>query len=125
MLVIAESIANWISARPESWPLAWMTLSLIVEISSAIFEAAAVATPSVPLPTFRVSWTCLNAETSLRMPSAMVKVAALSLADETFKPVLMRVWTLSRSRRVLFRLSSADWAPALVRMENCGISLSF
>ncbi len=41
----------------------------------------------------------------------MAKIAPLSLAEETFMPVLMRFWVRSSSELVLFRFCSAMDAP--------------
>ena len=47
---------------------------------------------------------------------AIAKMAPLSLALETFRPVLTRFWTVSSSRLVAFRLCSATRAPLFVLM---------
>src|ERR1700761_606966 len=49
---------------------------------------------------------------------AIAQTAALSFADETFRPVLIRFWVVIRSDWVWLRFCSATIAPTLVFTEN-------
>ena len=72
---------------------------------------AARATSTMDWPRCSEFFTASMAPMLARWVVAMAKIAPLSLADDTFIPVLIRFWVVSSWAAVLFRFCSAMAAP--------------
>ena len=79
--------------------------------AAVIVSPAARATSTMDWPRWIELRTASCEAAAARWDVAMAKIAPLSLADETFMPVLMRFWVRSNSELVLFRFCSAMDAP--------------
>jgi hypothetical protein len=108
-------IARWVDVMP-SFDSS-VSFCRTVCSRSEMLVAPAIATLAMPLALFSPCTTAPSALTSPRMPWAIAKFEASSIAPVTFKPVDTRFWVTASVLLVRSRFRSAIRASGLVRME--------